>query len=60
MSKFWIKENLIKTQKGVHENIRPFECNICQAKFGSNGHLNRHIKGVHDKLTPMNWSDFYC
>ena len=43
-----------KTQ-GVHENIRQYQCHLCQKVFSSNGVLNKHIQAVHGKFR-----DFQC
>ena len=31
------------------EKVKPFECKLCNSKFGLKARLNRHIKEVHEK-----------
>merc|ERR1719150_2955453 len=31
----------------VHEGIKNHQCQICEKKFGTSSHLNRHVKTVH-------------
>ena len=38
----------------VHEKKRPFKCDVCQADFGRNSDLKRHISKVHDNLFKSN------
>lgn len=44
------KGNLDKHIKGVHDNIRDFECKDCESKFSTQSDLNKHIKCVHRKI----------
>ena len=32
----------------VHEEMKPFKCDLCNAKFTSKQSLNRHIDSVHE------------
>ena len=33
--------------KTVHQDLRPFECRLCQSKFGHKHLLNRHLQRIH-------------
>ena len=40
-----VSHNLKVHFKVKHENIKPFPCNVCEARFDRNTHLERHVKG---------------
>ena len=44
------KSKQIKMAKNasVHEGKKQFKCDICDAKYGHNHHLNRHVATVHE------------
>ena len=36
-------------QRIIHDNEKPFKCEICQKKFGYKSTLDNHQRIVHDK-----------
>ena len=36
----------------VHEEKKPFKCDICDAKFANKPNLNRHIAAIHNGKKP--------
>ena len=45
-----MKSNLNKHVSTVHEGIKPFQCDICNACFGQKDNLNNHIAIVHEGI----------
>ena len=43
------KTALSRHISSVHEGIKPFKCNICEAKFARKSHLNSHSTSVHER-----------
>ena len=37
----------------IHTNLRPHECNACDAKFKQPEHLKTHLRKIHGMV---NWS----
>ena len=46
---FLCKQRLKQHYDSVHLKLTPFECDICQKRFGMSTHLSRHKKTVHKK-----------
>ena len=36
----------------VHEEMKPFKCDICKAEFRQKVNLNTHIAKVHEEMKP--------
>jgi KRAB domain-containing zinc finger protein len=48
------KNNLQLDQSSVHENLKPFECQICKQCFSQKCNLESHLQRVHnDTVAPM-------
>ena len=43
----------VKHTKTVHENEKPFKCEICHSCFGHKSNLNKHKKNVHENKKPF-------
>ena len=37
----------------VHEEMKPFKCDICKAEFRQKVNLNTHIAKVHEEMKPF-------
>ena len=46
------KQNLNNHIASVHENKKPFKCNICDANFARKPYLKGHIASVHEGKKP--------
>ena len=40
----------------VHEGMKDFKCNICDASFAQKAQLNGHMASVHEGKTPFKCS----
>ena len=49
MNKFIQKSHLLQHVRTVHEEIKPFMCEICQTSFSTKYVVERHIAQVHEK-----------
>ena len=52
-NKFTRKDNLNIHIATVHEEMKPFKCDICKAEFRHKVNLNTHIAKVHEKMKPF-------
>ncbi len=51
---FFIWHNSLRQHvQTVHENLKPLQCKIYFAAFGTKDHLKRHSTIVHEKLKPF-------
>jgi uncharacterized Zn-finger protein len=44
---------LVKHMKSVYEEIRDFQCPICQIKLSAKDSLDRHLRIVHENMKPF-------
>ena len=42
---------------GVHENVRPYECDSCEKGFRTRSELKRHTESVHEKIRNVECSN---
>ena len=49
MPGFHKKTHLNRHITSVHEGIKPFKCNICEANFARKSHLNEYSASVHER-----------
>ena len=47
------KSDLNNHKRSVHENEKPFKCEICHSCFGCKSNLNTHKKNVHENKKPF-------
>jgi hypothetical protein len=40
--------------KTIHDKEHPYNCSMCEKRFGQHVHLKNHIKTVHGKEKPYN------
>jgi len=59
---FKVRENTGKIYKTCINCCEKFECNLCEYKCSTNGHLQQHIKIVHDKIKDIecNLCEYKC
>ena len=50
---FGSKLTLIIHHESVHEEKRPYKCNICDANFARKAHLNVHLASIHEGKKPF-------
>ena len=48
---FNVKSNLNSHIRSVHDEKKPFKCNICDSSFARKDNLKTHIQSVHEKNT---------
>ncbi|VVC97450.1 unnamed protein product [Leptidea sinapis] len=46
----------LQAHERTHRNERPFECEICNTRFGTNSSLKRHLKVSHNTSKPFECS----
>ncbi len=57
-SAFPLNKTLLRHVKLVHQNVKNFTCNICDKKFQTSGHLQRHVNTHNDEYNfPCNTCD---
>ena len=44
-------DKVLRCEKELNLNLRPFQCDLCDARFSLRGQLNRHKRCVHQKKT---------
>ncbi len=58
--KSFARSELLKIHELSHGNGHPFQCELCPSFFTTKHHLERHVRGVHEKLRPWSCSHVNC